>query len=82
MAAGKPVVVSKADGLSEIVQDGVSGLLVPPGDSKALTLAVLALLANPTKAASMGNLGRKVVGDFFSLVRFQSYVLAAFNHFV
>ena len=82
MAAGKPVVASDVDGLSEIVQDGVSGLLVPPGDSKALAHAVLALLTNPAKGASMGNLGWKVVGDFFSLVRFRSYILAAFNHFV
>jgi glycosyltransferase involved in cell wall biosynthesis len=45
MAVGTPVVASAVDGLVEVVQDGVSGRLVPAGDSEALAAAVLEVLA-------------------------------------
>jgi len=81
MTAGKPVVASNVDGLREVVQDGISGLLVPPGNSKALGQAILELLANPAKAASMGERGKKIVETEFSLCRFQSAILATYANY-
>ena len=46
LACGTPVVASKVDGLPEIVEDGKSGLLVPPNDPKALADALITLLTN------------------------------------
>lgn len=44
MAAGTPVVATRVDGLPELVQDGVTGALVDPGDTAALAVAVLRVL--------------------------------------
>jgi glycosyltransferase involved in cell wall biosynthesis len=44
MAAGTPVVATRVDGLPELVEDGVTGALVEPGDTAALAVAVLRVL--------------------------------------
>jgi len=82
MAAGKPVVASKVDGLAEVVQDGISGFLVLHGDSHLLGKAILELLANPGKAASMGRCGRETIEKEFSLSRFRSSFLAAYSQYL
>jgi glycosyltransferase involved in cell wall biosynthesis len=53
MAAGVPIVAASAGGIPEIVRDGSTGLLVPPGDPEALAAAVLRLLADPGLAARL-----------------------------
>jgi glycosyltransferase involved in cell wall biosynthesis len=50
-ALGVPVVASRAGGLPEIVEDGESGWLVPPGDARALAAALEQVLGDPTEAA-------------------------------
>jgi len=67
MAAGKPVIASKVDGIPEVVKDGVTGILVPPRDSKALANAILFLLCNPDKAKKMGKAGKERVNQYFSV---------------
>ncbi|MGL5859759.1 MAG: glycosyltransferase [Phycicoccus sp.] len=57
-ACGRPVVGSAVGGLLDSVADGVSGLLVPPHDTAALTTAVARLLDRPDVAAGMGREGR------------------------
>ena len=59
MAAGKPVVASKIGGPSVIIQDGVNGLLVPPGETKALRDAIAFLGANPKRRQEMGERARQ-----------------------
>ena len=81
MAVGKPVVASNVEGLSEIVQHGVNGLLVPPGDKNALSGSTIQLLSDPTRAALMGARGQQMVRKDFSLERFQSTILAAYTLF-
>jgi glycosyltransferase involved in cell wall biosynthesis len=53
------VVASDAGGLPEVVENGVTGLVVPRGDSNALAKAIGSLLANPELRRSMGQAGRE-----------------------
>jgi glycosyltransferase involved in cell wall biosynthesis len=53
-ACGKPVVATRVGGLGDIVDDGRSGLLVPPEDPAALGEAIVKILKDPVTAASMG----------------------------
>ncbi len=64
MAAGKPVIASRIGGLPEIVADGETGILVPPGDPDALRAAMARLLDDPALAARMGAAGRQRVAAF------------------
>jgi glycosyltransferase involved in cell wall biosynthesis len=64
MACQVPVVATKVGGIPEIVEDGKTGLLVEPGDSRALANAVLELLSNEDLRRKMGKTGRKRVESF------------------
>jgi glycosyltransferase involved in cell wall biosynthesis len=59
MGCETPVVASDAGGLPEVVEHGVTGLVVPRGDSAALAEAMGALLADPARRAAMGRAGRE-----------------------
>jgi len=59
MAAGKPVVATRVGGLPLLVEDGASGLLVPPRDRDALAGAIAELLRDPARRAEMGERGRE-----------------------
>jgi glycosyltransferase involved in cell wall biosynthesis len=67
MAAGRPVVASAVGPIPEIVVEGETGLLVPPGDSDALARAVVRLLRDPRLAARLGRAGRARVEAKFGL---------------
>jgi glycosyltransferase involved in cell wall biosynthesis len=54
LAAGLPVIATRITGVPELVEDGVSGLLVPPGDAQALAAAIDRLAARPDRGAAMG----------------------------
>lgn len=69
MAAAKPVVVSDTGGSREIVIDGVTGRLYPPGDGHALAGAVMELLRKPGRLEAMGAAGRRRVEDTFTVER-------------
>jgi starch synthase len=65
MACGTAVVASRTGGIPEVVADGETGLLVPPGDDERLAAALNALLADPDRARAMGQAGRKrAVAEF------------------
>ena len=67
MAAQVPVLATRIAGIPELVEDGISGHLVPPGDADALATALTTILQNPEKAAQMGRAGRtKVLAEFSS----------------
>lgn len=61
MAAGKPVVASRVGGIPELVQDRITGLLVPPEDPQALAQAISHLLSERALMESMGVMARKRV---------------------
>ena len=58
------VVAADTGGLGELVDDGTTGRLVPPGDVEALAAVVAALWADPDEAAAMGRAGRAAVERF------------------
>ncbi|MBI3240811.1 MAG: glycosyltransferase family 4 protein [Chloroflexi bacterium] len=64
MAAAKPVVASAVGGLVEVVEDGVTGFLVPPTDPVALSGRIIEVLANPARAVAMGAAGQKKVAEW------------------
>lgn len=66
MAAMRPVVVTRVGGMPELVEDGKTGLLVPPGDASALAASLLRFLENPDWAAQLGKAGRDTIASRFS----------------
>ncbi|MDF2441486.1 MAG: hypothetical protein JWN98_2470, partial [Abditibacteriota bacterium] len=67
MMAAKPVVATKGGGVLEVVQDGVTGRLVPMGDADAMAEALKELLAKPEAAHAMGRAGQKRVQEHFTI---------------
>jgi glycosyltransferase involved in cell wall biosynthesis len=59
MAAGRPVVATRVGGVPDLVEQGVTGLLVEPGDPDSLATAILSLLQDPERAIAMGEKGRE-----------------------
>jgi glycosyltransferase involved in cell wall biosynthesis len=70
MMRGTTVVASNSGGLTEIVKDGQTGILVPPGDDVALAEALVSLLRNRDLAEQMGRAGREVALTHFSETTF------------
>jgi len=81
MAAGLPVVGTTIEGLSEVIEDGVTGYLVPPGDSKALAQNLIALLNDPAKCQRMGQAGYERVKEHFSMEQFRESMIAVYDQF-
>jgi len=69
MMAGLPVVATKVGGIPELVEDGVTGFLVPPKDPRALAEALQKLIENPDLRRRMGEAGRKKALREFTLDR-------------
>jgi glycosyltransferase involved in cell wall biosynthesis len=69
MAASTPVVAFAASSTPEVVQDQVSGLLVPAGDKAAFFAALLELIRNPEQRAKLGSNGRRRVEQVFDVRR-------------
>lgn len=69
MARGKPVIATRVGGIPELIDDGATGLLVPPGDEAALAAALAGLLADPERARRIGEEARRRVAREFTLER-------------
>jgi glycosyltransferase involved in cell wall biosynthesis len=67
MAAGIPVIATRVGGNPEVIEDGVSGLLVPPRDSAAIAAAMIRLLEDEDLALRLGQAGMRRVSELFSL---------------
>lgn len=66
-AASLPVVATNVGGSAEIVQNGIGGFLVTPGDGRAIADAVIELLQHPEKSCQMGERAHQFVQENFSL---------------
>jgi glycosyltransferase involved in cell wall biosynthesis len=79
MAAGKPVIATRAGGVTEIVVDGETGTLVPPGNAEALAGAMVsAIELSPEGRRRLGRKGRARVEERFSLQRHVDAVTAIY----
>ena len=65
-ACGVPVVVSPVSGTVELVEDGLTGLFVTPGDREGLVAAICSLLKDEALGKKMGITGRKKVDEGYS----------------
>jgi glycosyltransferase involved in cell wall biosynthesis len=79
MAMGKPVVATDVAGVSEVVEHGVTGLLVEAGNPQLLAQAILKLMDNPELAAQMGLAGRQRVERDFSVERMVAETTALYD---
>ncbi len=70
MAAGTPVIGSRVGGIVDLVEDGVTGLLCPPGDAEALGRSILWILEHAEEARDMGRRARTFATEYFSLQRY------------
>jgi glycosyltransferase involved in cell wall biosynthesis len=82
MAAGRPVVATAVGAVSDAVEDGVTGRIVPPSDPQAVAAALAPLLRDPATRASMGAAGRRAARERYgeaaaldSLLRLYTSVL-------
>jgi glycosyltransferase involved in cell wall biosynthesis len=69
MARGLPVVATRVGGLPEVIEDGRTGLLVPPADPAALARAIVEVLDDPRRGDDMGHAGRRRVERCFDVRR-------------
>ncbi|WP_315776278.1 MULTISPECIES: glycosyltransferase [unclassified Bradyrhizobium] len=67
MAASRPVVASDVDAIRELVIHGKTGWMVRPGDADALARCMMDILADPARAADIGQAGLRHVREHFSL---------------
>jgi glycosyltransferase involved in cell wall biosynthesis len=77
MAMGKPVICSRTRGQVDVIQEGVTGLYVPPGDAAALRQAILSLWNDPQRAWQMGRDARAYIEKCHTLEMFTSTVRSA-----
>jgi len=69
MAAGKPAISTATSSMPEIIDDGLTGYLVPPGDAESLAKRTLELLENPTLRERLGRAARQRVSELFTMER-------------
>ncbi len=78
-ACAKAVVASRVGGLPEVVQHGVTGLLVPPGDVPALAAALLQLVQDAPLRAALGAAGRRMVQERYGWEACVSTMVAVYR---
>lgn len=67
MASGKPVIATQVAGVAELVEDGVSGYVVPPGDKISLAARIVSLSSEPDLQKRFGQAGRRKVQAEFDI---------------
>ncbi len=77
MAMGRAVVCSRTAGQTDTIEDGVTGVYVPPGDVAALRTAIGALLADPERAGRLGAAGRDWVREHADIDVYAARLAAA-----
>ena len=79
MAAGLPVVATKVGGIPELIQQGRSGLLVPPGNRAALVESVTTVLSNPFLSKRIGEAARLRIQSGFSFEKMFQETIALYR---
>jgi len=78
-AAGRPVIASATGGIGDWLDDGVSGLCVRAGDSRALAGALGELLDDPDRQREMGAAGKATVAERFTAARHVATITEAYR---
>jgi glycosyltransferase involved in cell wall biosynthesis len=78
-ALGRPAIASDNEYSRESMTDGATGLIVPPGDARALAAAINKLLNNPSLCHDYGEAGRRFVAERFSKERSVSKMLQIYG---
>lgn len=81
MALGKPVVATAVGGIAETIENGVSGLLVPPAHPQAMAEAIIDLAAHPHKAQRIAQAGYQRVQEMFTFPRYAQAFAALFERY-
>lgn len=82
LAAGRPVVASRVNGVPELLEEGRTGRLVPPKDAAALSVALREVLSDPDRSAAMAEEGRRLVRARFTADRMVEDTEAVFETLV
>ncbi|UJS17828.1 MAG: glycosyltransferase family 4 protein [Candidatus Jettenia sp.] len=80
MATEVPVVATRVGGMTEVIEEDKTGILVEPGDAPALAAAILRLLANEEMRKSMGSAARKRAVELFSWDRISEKLLCQYKN--
>jgi len=79
LLSGLPVVATDVCGISEVIRDEETGLLVPPGDARALAHAISRVFRNPSWAMDLARKGRALIVEKFDLERNCRRILELFD---
>jgi glycosyltransferase involved in cell wall biosynthesis len=79
MACSRPIVATTAGGIPEVVEDGVTGTLVPPRDHQAMASAIVTLLADPHRRQAMGAAGHERLKERFTVERMISATVSVYE---
>ena len=80
MACGLPCVASRLPGATDVmIEDGVNGRLVPPGEAAGFASALGAAIDNPVAAARMGAAARRTIEERYTMQRVADSWLAAYE---
>ncbi len=82
MAASCPVVATRVGGIPELISDGQTGYMVPPGDAKALASSILHLLKEPKLASEMAQRACKIVSKNFTSRRLISDIEGVYQDLI
>jgi glycosyltransferase involved in cell wall biosynthesis len=77
MACGVPAIATRVGGVSELIEDGVNGLLFDVGDTDAMATAAISLLQDPVRLEALSTAARKTAQDHFCastiITRYENY---------
>lgn len=79
MALGKPVVASRVEGLAELIEDGATGWLVPPGDPAALSSRLIQALRDPVTGCALGQRAAASVRSRYPISRSANALLGLYR---
>lgn len=79
MSSGTPVIATRVGGIPELVDDGITGVLVPPRDQNALAEAITALLSEPERRERMGRFAREKAVARYTISRIMAHTLAFYE---
>ena len=66
MSSGKPIIVSRANGLAEILEDKVTGFLIPPRSPNLIAKSIKQLISDPALTQSVGKAGQQLIREHYS----------------